>query len=224
MLQWESPPSGRKRATRLLMSWLEEELTCMRPQVLLNKAVVAIEARMLEAGRWMREVTGPPFFPRVTGSADGLQHDDWTRMRLKRPRARLPLVRGAAEGGHAWTWPSAGWKCGQCGATTGCRRDRVRQRCDAGKRGVALALAWRAGHLLMASGSVTWCSRCGKYACPVMRGLSKPCGHRPAHGSKQWQWLRLLRNGRHPVSRASLGGRPLALVAPTLRRGGAPSA
>eukprot|EP00747_Dinoflagellata_sp_TGD_P027925 gnl/TRDRNA2_/TRDRNA2_132912_c0_seq3.p1 gnl/TRDRNA2_/TRDRNA2_132912_c0~~gnl/TRDRNA2_/TRDRNA2_132912_c0_seq3.p1 ORF type:complete len:128 (+),score=12.34 gnl/TRDRNA2_/TRDRNA2_132912_c0_seq3:45-386(+) len=53
------------------------------------------------------------------------------------------------------------------------------------------------------SGDVLWCNRCGAYASLRAQGLSRACPRRPSDGAAARR-LRLLREGRHPVTRTCL--------------------
>ena len=66
----------------------------------------------------------------------------------------------------------------------------------------AEGVARRAGHTLMVTGRITWCSRCGCYAESLARGLRRECRPDRCRTAQ----LRRLREGRHPASNVRLTG------------------
>ena len=124
-------------------------------------------------------------------------------------------LREPTNGGHQLIKISSGWKCTVC-RTKGTLKSIGHLRC----RG-SIANTWASkavahsddpavrneSHLLMRSGNVQWCNKCGAYAEDKAYGLAKACtGHiTDILGGGRLQQLMNLRKGRHPKDGYLLG-------------------
>ena len=137
------------------------------------------------------------------------------------PRGRNPLTvaRPPSLGGHLLEQVARAGKpavtCSLCRTTSTKVRSFAAARCQGSaadkwaRRAVAAAekdSATGRGHHRILSGDVLWCRVCGCYADAMARGLATACKGKPptANSGGRLAQLKLLRAGRHPLTRERL--------------------
>ena len=166
---------------------------------------------------WVARITfaanacGPGARRDFTAAPPGRRGPQYGGRRAKCVREDIPV----ALGGHDITWQgglACPWLCRVCHHSAARRARLATAHCpgSAALRWARLAAsAADAGeavgrrHLVLPTGTVAWCWRCGAYSCARARNLAKPCpGH--TRGFLVYARRRLLL-GLHPATRVPLG-------------------
>ena len=219
---------GNELADKLAKEAVEQH----RVPAVVCEAIRDQERAVEDMARWVARVTvaatghGPAALRDSDSAPAGRRRGAAPARRRRRPPAHIP----AALGGHDVAWQGCHlarpWQCRLCRRSAAKRLTLDRARCpgsavarwaQAAEAAADLGAGSGGGHVLLLTGPVVWCWRCGANACVRAQGLAKACpGVLRGFLAQAHQRLLL---GLHPGSRRPLEAETVPEPGAALPRG-----